>query len=71
MIEIDYQGHQLIVDGEYIKPEAEDYEYPGAPAEFHIHSVYYRDIDVTDLLISVWGLEELEELILDMNYAQY
>lgn len=54
---------ELEVEGWYTPPERADYNYPGAPSEFEIISIYHQGIDITPLLEKIDTIEEIDEEI--------
>ncbi len=66
---IDYKGIILEVQGEYQKAEKRTHEYPGFDNGFDIDKVFYKDIDITELLKVInFEFIEFEQKILDMCY---
>jgi len=54
---------ELEVEGWYSPPEKADYEYPGAPSEFEIISVYLEGVDILPLLEKVDTIGQITEEI--------
>lgn len=70
IIEIEYKGVPLEVEGTYTEAEDRVIYYgdldghPGSPAEFEINAIFVQDIDIFEL-ISEDDLREIETLILE------
>jgi hypothetical protein len=47
--EIEYQGHKLVVEGNYTPTLPADWENPKEPAEVEIEKILLGDIDVTEM----------------------
>jgi len=48
---------ELEIEGWYTPPEKADYNYPGAPSDFEIISVYCGSVDIYDLLYTIDAVE--------------
>lgn len=63
-MDINYQGVELRVDGEYTPATSENYFSESFPAEYEIYHVCAEDTDITTLL-SMDQIQEIESLILE------
>lgn len=46
LVKIYYKGEIVEVEGNYIKGEPREYDYPGSADEFEIEAVIFNEIDI-------------------------
>ena len=57
-------GEELLVTGIYIQNEKGDYYTPSIGSKFEISKIYYKDVDVTDLIYATSNID-FEELCIN------
>ena len=64
-VDINFNGYNLIVIGEYTKGEPQEWDYPGSPSEFRIYEVYDQDGCENTNIKSNFDEQHLREQIIE------
>ncbi len=71
MVNINYRGLDLEIDGDYDKEEKETRWEPGQPEEFIYTKVLWRDKDITDVIDALCDPEEIGNEVLKALRMQH
>lgn len=64
LLQVNYRGVSLTVEGEYHEGEERAFDYPGSGDEFEIYHIFAGEVDIYDIF-SFGQLEQLTRICIE------